>query len=229
MARIEFPKGLEGTENLPRTRRALQNCWNNGKGSLIGRPGILELNTTNRVARGSFVWNGSLYNVASQDLIKITNKETGAFSVIGAIDGIDSIEFSIGFNFAVIIVKNATGKGYTLSKSNNFVGITSVSDSSGIAKFNHAGTSPAIGNTITIQGFINPLNAAYNTTGIVTASDATSFEISSIAFAASETVGEFTIVLAEITNANFKSSVDVANINGPNTAESAGFLIRNLY
>ena len=166
MARIEFPRGLEGVENLPRTRRALQNCFNNGNGSIITRPGIVELNTTTRVARGSFVWNGSLYNVASQDLIKITNKETGAFSVIGTIEGSENIEFSIGFNFAVIVVKNATGKGYTLSKSDVVAEITDPDFKSSVDVANINGRtvyipfdgSPAFFSDVGAPGTIQPLS-----------------------------------------------------------------------
>ena len=213
MARLEFPKGLEGVENLPRTRRLLQNCFNNGNGSVIGRPGIQQLNTTNRVARGSFVWDGFLYHVASQDLIKITNLDNGAFDVIGTIEGSAVIDHAIGFNDAVIVVKDAAGKIYALSNSTIFISITSVTDVGGIANFVHAGTAPALGSTITIKGFV--VNTAYNITGIVTFSDATNFQISSIAFGTDEAVGSFTLVLSEISgNANFKNSVAVTHING---------------
>ena len=66
MARVAFPEGFTGVENVPRTRRSLQNCFNNLKGQVINRPGITQLNTTGKVARGQFVWNGSLYQVVSQ-------------------------------------------------------------------------------------------------------------------------------------------------------------------
>lgn len=124
MGRINLPAGIEGVENLPRTRRLLQNCWNDLKGHIIGRPGLRELNTTLGVARGQFVWNGALYQVASQTLIKITNTTTGAFTNIGTINGIDVVETAIGFNTAVIVVKNATGEIYTLDKSDNLVTIS---------------------------------------------------------------------------------------------------------
>ena len=105
MARVNFPPGLVGDENLPRTRRDLQNCWNTGEGRIIGRPGITELNTTGFVARGQFEWNEDLYQVVSTNLIKITDTDTGAFSVIGDILGTGPIETAIGFNNAVIVVK----------------------------------------------------------------------------------------------------------------------------
>ncbi len=103
MARVNFPPGLVGDENLPRTRRDLQNCWNTGEGRIIGRPGIRELNTTGFVARGQFEWNGDLYQVTSTNLIKITDPDTGAFTVIGDIEGTANIQTAIGFNEAVIV------------------------------------------------------------------------------------------------------------------------------
>jgi hypothetical protein len=213
MARLDFPKGVEGVENLPRTRRSLQNCFNNGNGSVIGRPGIQQLNTTDRVARGSFVWNGDLYHVASTELLKITDLDTGAFSVIGTIEGAAVIETAVGFNDAVIVVKDSAGKIYALSNSTVFISIDSVSDSGGIARFNHSGLDVAEGNTVTIQGFVT--NTAYNITGEVTETGAGFFEISSISFGTDEATGSFTLVLSAIDgNANFKNSTDVTHING---------------
>lgn len=123
MPRIPFPAGFEGVENVPRTSRALRNCFNNLDGTIISRPGITQLNTTSRVARGQFVWNGALYQVASEQLIKITNTLTGAFSVIGAIAGSDVVETAIGFNEAVIVVKSATGRIYTLDDTDTLVDV----------------------------------------------------------------------------------------------------------
>lgn len=167
MPRVEFPAGVLGVEDLPRTRRSLQNCFNNLEGKIISRPGIAQLNTTGSVARGQFVWNGDLYQVVSQELIKITNTTTGAFDVIGTIAGNAVIETDVGFNEAVIVVKAVEGDIYSLSNSTVFISISSVSDSGGIAQFNPSGAPPSIGSTVTIKGFIT--NTAYNVTGIVTA------------------------------------------------------------
>jgi len=109
---VELPTGLEGTNELPFTRKALRNCFN-ANGRIIQRPGLTLIGTNSRVARGSFEWNGSLYAVASQDLIKITNVTTGAYSVIGTIAGTAKVVTAIGFNHAVIVVKG--GALYTLS------------------------------------------------------------------------------------------------------------------
>lgn len=124
MPRIAFPTGFDGVENVPRTRRSLQNCFNNLNGQIISRPGIEEITTTSRVARGQFVWNGALYQVASQELLKITNVETGAFSVIGTIAGNEPIATDVGFNEAVIVVKSATGAIYTLDDTDTLVDIS---------------------------------------------------------------------------------------------------------
>jgi len=124
MPRVEFPAGFLGVEDVPRTRRSLQNCFNNLEGKIISRPGITGLNTTGFVARGQFVWNGALYQVVSQNLIKITNTTTGAFSTIGTIAGNAVVETDVGFNEAVIVVKSTTGAIYTLDKSDTLVDIS---------------------------------------------------------------------------------------------------------
>ncbi len=112
---IPFPEGVQGAENLPRTRKLLQNCLMNENKEIFSRPGIAELNTTGGVARGGFSWNGSLYQVSSTDLIKITNTTTGAFSAIGTIAGPEPVITAVGFNTAVIVVQG--GAIYMLDKS----------------------------------------------------------------------------------------------------------------
>lgn len=68
--------------------------------------------------------------------------------------------------------------------------ITSVTDSSGVARFNFTGPTVYAFQKVTISGFIT--NTAYNVTGIITATDGTTFfEISSIAFGTDEAVGAF--------------------------------------
>tara|TARA_R110000803_G_scaffold37861_2_gene81723 strand:- start:2128 stop:3567 length:1440 start_codon:yes stop_codon:yes gene_type:complete len=99
---IPFPVGVEGIEHLPHTRRSLTNCFNNGAGQILSRPGIDRLNTTGKVARGQFVWSGSLYQVVSQTLIKV--RTDGSFSDVGAITGNANIVTAVGFNHAVILV-----------------------------------------------------------------------------------------------------------------------------
>jgi hypothetical protein len=121
LAEVPLPLGLEGTKELPFTRRALRNCWND-QGKIIQRSGLTLRGSNARVARGSFEWNGGLYVVASQDLLKITNVLTGAFSVIGTITGTTDIRTTNNFVEATIIVKG--GALYTLDKSDVLVDIS---------------------------------------------------------------------------------------------------------
>ena len=122
--RIQLPSGVSGSENLPKTRKLLKNCFNNLQNAILSRPGINLLNTTGKVARGQFVWNDSLYQVVSTDLIQITNTTTGAFTTIGAgaIAGPQPIETAFGFNDAVIVVPG--GAIYTVSKTNVITNIS---------------------------------------------------------------------------------------------------------
>ena len=122
MPLVPLPSGLVGSKRLPRTRQLLTNLFNNQTGQLIPRPGLTELSDTGLVARGQFVWNDSLYQVVSQSLIKITDLETGAFSVIGTINGNAVIDTAIGFNTAVILVKG--GEIYTLDNTDTLVTIS---------------------------------------------------------------------------------------------------------
>lgn len=123
MPRIDFPVGSEGTEDLPRTRRDLHNCFNNGVGRIIARPGISTIKTgTGGVARGNFEWNGSLYQVQSENLEKITNLITGESTTIGTVAGSGNVETAIGFNTAVIV--DPGGNLYTLDKSDVLVDIS---------------------------------------------------------------------------------------------------------
>lgn len=116
---VDFPLGLSGTEGLPYSRKGLGNCFNAG-GPIIQRPGISALNTNGRVARGAFEWNGSLYEVASTDLLKVNTD--GTFTVVDTIAGTAPVDTAIGFNDAVIVVKG--GNGYTLSKADVITQIT---------------------------------------------------------------------------------------------------------
>ena len=125
MPRIEFPTGLTGSDDLPRTKQGLQNCFNNLTGQIIATPGITKKGAdTAGGARGAFVWQDSLYGVVGNSLIKVTDLVAGTFSTIGTIAGSDNIEWDVGFNHAVIVVRNATGKIYTLSTSDTLTDIS---------------------------------------------------------------------------------------------------------
>ncbi|MCP5012455.1 MAG: hypothetical protein GY942_20945, partial [Aestuariibacter sp.] len=90
------------------------------------RPGITSVTTKTGVARGSFVWNGSRYEVFSTSLLKVTDDDLGTTSVVGTIAGTANIDFAIGFNHAVIISREAGGLGYTLDSSDTLTEITDV-------------------------------------------------------------------------------------------------------
>ena len=162
---IALPQGFDGTEKLPKTRRSLTNCWN-AVDRLINRPGITQLSTTDKVARGQFIWNENIYQVVSGDLIKITDVSTGAFSVIGTIDSFEPIDWDVGFNTAVIIVRSATGKGYTLDKSDvlteitdpQFVPSNSVTHINGRFVYVPFNGDPAFYSDVGAGGSIQPLN-----------------------------------------------------------------------
>lgn len=125
MPRTPLPKGFKGSENLPQTNEKLENCFysrREDKEEILSRPGISLLNATGSVDRGSFEWNGSLYYVMSETLIKITNTTTGAFSTIGTIAESNPVKWAVGFTFVVIIVER--GNLYTLSTADALVDIT---------------------------------------------------------------------------------------------------------
>lgn len=120
MAEVQFPYGLDGTDKLPRTIRGLENCWYMGD-RIIARPGIESLNTTSKVARGQFEYNDYLYQVISNDLIRVATD--GTYTVIGTIAGTNLIDYAVGFNHVCIIVRG--GKGYTLDIYETLTEITS--------------------------------------------------------------------------------------------------------
>lgn len=124
--RFPLPKGLTGSPSLPKTQTSLLNCFNNGETPpvVLPRPGIQLLNTTDDLARGNFNWRDRIFQVVSERLVRIDNVDTGAFTPIGTIEGSAAVDTSIGFNFAVIVVKSATGKGYTLSVNDELEEIT---------------------------------------------------------------------------------------------------------
>ncbi|MCP5005425.1 MAG: hypothetical protein GY941_16035 [Planctomycetes bacterium] len=123
MAEVPIPQGLEGTTELPQTRRALHNCFN-ANGRVIQRPGVELIGTNGGVARGSFEWQGNLYAVVSNNLIRIDDFTTGAYTTIGAIAGTADVVTAKGFNDTAIVVKG--GNGYTLDTSETLTQITSI-------------------------------------------------------------------------------------------------------
>lgn len=165
MARIDLPTGLQGAKDLPQTRTALRNCFNNAEGQILPRDGITGLSTKANSCRGTFKWNGFLYMVFGTELLKITDVTTGANSVIGTIAGSANIETDIGFNDAVIIVKG--GSSYTLSKldvltdtsaNSNFEPWVDVTHINGRFVYIPADGTPAKFSDVGAAGTIQPLS-----------------------------------------------------------------------
>lgn len=119
---LDLPQGYVGSERLPKTLRVLKNSFNTGE-YILPRPGITSLSTKTGLARGAFVWNGSLYAVYGTSLLKI-DTAGATVSTIGTVAGTANIDFAIGFNTAAIVVRASDGKGYTLDKSDVLTEIT---------------------------------------------------------------------------------------------------------
>jgi hypothetical protein len=121
MGEFQLPKGTDGIDKLPETNTLLQNVFHSHdeNNSIISRPGIPLISTPGGVCRGGFEWNEALYYVYSQQLRKITNTETGAFSVIGTIAGDDLIFSAVGAVTIAIIARGSAS--YTLDKSDTLV------------------------------------------------------------------------------------------------------------
>ena len=122
MPPVQLPLGLQGSEDFPKGRQSLTNCFNTQQGQIIPRPGIAAIVTVAGVARGQFVWNDSLYQIFGTVLSKVTNVDTGARTTIGTIVGNAVTHTAVGFNTATIVVEN--GEIYTLDKSDVLVTIS---------------------------------------------------------------------------------------------------------
>lgn len=125
MARFQLPKGTQGIDKLPETNQLLQNVFHthDASNSIISRFGIEGISVPGGTCRGGFNWNGSLYYVYSQELRKITNVDTGAFTPIGTILG-DDLVFSAEGAVTIAIVARGSAS-YTLDKSDNLVDTSS--------------------------------------------------------------------------------------------------------
>ena len=164
--RVPFPTGTIGSEDLPRTRRKLQNCFHTGENRILARPGINSIATVGDVARGNFEWNGSVYAVYSDELRKFSDPDTGAFTVnVTPITDFERIKVAIGFNEAVIIVDG--GDVFTLDKSDvltniignaNFVPCVDVAHINGRFVYIPADGSPAFFSDVGAAGTVQALS-----------------------------------------------------------------------
>ena len=119
---VAFPASSVGSDKLPKTRQRLVNYFKAGE-HVLSRPGITSLLTISGLARGSFVWNGEIYAVYGTTLYRVDIVALTATS-IGTIAGTGLIDSAAGFNETAIVVRETTGKGYTLNTSETLAEIT---------------------------------------------------------------------------------------------------------
>jgi len=129
LARFQLPKGTQGIDKLPETNQLLQNVLHthDKSNSIISRPGIPLIAVVGGTCRGGFEWNGFLYYIYSQELRRIDDVDTGAFTVIGTILGDDQVFSAEGAVTIAIVARGSAS--YTLDKSDVLV------DTSGNANF----------------------------------------------------------------------------------------------
>lgn len=163
-------------------------------------------------------FDGNTFNVF--DISGIKSGDIQIYDNIMESDGLPKFcRVDPGFNeIARLVMRgNNVGKGqffdtsgatgaFTAVADNSIgaTGITSVSDSSGIAQFNHSGTSPLLGSTVTISGFTT--NTSYNVTGVVSVTGASSFELENIAFGTDEATGSYLMNGVTVTSASHGQS-----------------------
>ncbi len=166
MPKVDLPLGLDGAENLPHTRTALENCFNNAQGEILPRPGVTTLgsNQTN-LARGSFVWNGGLYFVFGNDLLKVTDILTGAVSNIGFIAGSSVIKTAVGFNEVVIMAKDFALYALDdmdflidITNNQNFQSVTDVAHIDGRFVYVPTNGDPAFFSDVGVAATVQPLS-----------------------------------------------------------------------
>ncbi len=166
MAEVELPKGLAGAESLPQTRKELVNCFWNGEGQILPRPGIPKIGSDFvSLARGCFTWNNFLYAVYGNDLVRFDDLTTGANTVIGTIDGSSVIRTAVGFNEIVLVAKSAAI--YTLDKmdfltnvtlNQNFQPTVDVAHIDGIFVYIPTNGDPAYFSDVGDAGTVQPLS-----------------------------------------------------------------------
>tara|TARA_R110000782_G_C14819205_1_gene413833 strand:+ start:34329 stop:35690 length:1362 start_codon:yes stop_codon:yes gene_type:complete len=165
MARVPLPEGFDVIEDIPSSRKSLTNCYNNGEGAIISRPGIEVIADVGEVSRGQFVFNGSLYQVIGTSLIKISNLATGAFTTIGTILGEANIRTAVSFSEAVIIVDGGRLYSITLldvlsdnTENANFVPCTDVAQMNGRFIYIPSDGDPAFFSDVGAAGTVDSLS-----------------------------------------------------------------------
>lgn len=125
MSRFKLPKGTEGIDRLPETNELLQNVFHthDERASVISRWGIGGISVPGGTCRGGFEWNKSLYYIYAQELRRINDVNTGAFTVIGAILGDDLVFSAVGAVTIAIVARGS--ESYTLDKADLLVNTSS--------------------------------------------------------------------------------------------------------
>ena len=120
MPDVKFPSGYSESEDLPKTRQDLLNCFNTGE-AVMSRPGITNQSAIALgAARGHFTYNDKRYVVVTNGLLQVD--EAGGQTSIGSVSGGNQVKVAKGFNHAVIV--DPVAGGFTLDLNNVLTPIT---------------------------------------------------------------------------------------------------------
>lgn len=136
------------------------------------------------------------FNLYDEEVFPVTGTEDIEQAVLDTGNALDIGEDVINGRFVGPIYASAEGINTVLvetqiiSSSGTTPGttsgsITSVTNSGGVARFNHSGTDPSIGEFITVSGFVT--ETTYNTAAAVSLSGAGFFELTGVSFTGDET------------------------------------------
>ena len=175
---------------------------------------------------GLVVDNASVFSLSG---VAITSALSGSGTLISigsntAVTDLDNLTLVAGASESAIdidpavqgraVIRDTTLNGSTLFFAASVTGaitafadaafasesITSVSDSSGVARFNFSAPPTLfVGQELTLSGYVT--NTDYNVTGVITATGAGFFEISSVAFGTDEAGGAFVSDTVTVTSA----------------------------
>jgi len=171
--------------------------------------------------RAVFLTNGGrLYS--GESLVRIDAGLPSTYRV----EVIDSL-FIVDSGGSIFDTSGSTG-AFTVVADNSISAttITGVTDSSGVASFTVA-SAPLLGSLAIVSGFTT--NTSYNTTGIVTARTATTFEIDYVAFGTSE-AGSYLVTGVTVTATAHGQTIGtgVTLDTTDSTSYDGGFLIYNI-
>lgn len=96
--RIPLPKGLRGSQVLPKEREYLLNMANIG-GKLVSRPAVEAVTAQPDEPRGQFVFQGVLFSIFGDKIYY----GTGLTLIATTIDGVGPVAWDVGFSHAMIV------------------------------------------------------------------------------------------------------------------------------